>query len=105
MLSVTDYGLGLKTSRTNLLKAGHSAELEAMRVRLGTSKDLQPMAIQTRQKVEQVKAYCPTTQPRSQAETQRNADWDRASLGRVKQRILQVFQLTELKQTMEWERY
>ena len=62
MLSVTDHGLGLKMSQTNLLKAGQSAEPEVMRVKLGTTKDLQP--IQTRQKAEQVKAYCPTTQAR-----------------------------------------
>ena len=66
VLSVTDYELGLTTmSQTKLLKLDR-VQNEAMRVILGTTKDtptetmrfmlnLPPM--QTRQKVEQVKAY------------------------------------------------
>ena len=67
VLGVTaDYGLGLSTmTQTNLLKLDR-VQNEAMRVILGTTKDthtgtrrfmldLQP--VQTRQKVEQVKAY------------------------------------------------
>ena len=66
VLSVIDYGLGLTTLvQTNLLKLDRVRN-EAMRVILGTTKitptetsrfklDLPPM--QTRQKVEQVKAY------------------------------------------------
>ena len=66
VLSVIDYGLGLTTmSQTKLLKLDR-VQNEAMRVILGTTKDtpteamrfvldLPPM--QTRQKVEQVKAY------------------------------------------------
>ena len=66
VLSVIDYGLGLTTMvQTNLLKLDRG-QYEAMRVILGTTKDtstettrfmldLPPM--QTRQKVEQVKAY------------------------------------------------
>ena len=66
VLSVIDYGLGLTTMpQTNLLKLDR-VQNEAMRVILGTTKDtptetmrfmldLPPM--QTRQKVEQVKAY------------------------------------------------
>ena len=66
MLSVIDNRLGLTTmARTNLLKLDR-VQNEAMRVILGTTKgtssetrrfmiDLPPM--QTRQKVEQVKAY------------------------------------------------
>ena len=66
VFSVTDYTLGLTPmARTNLLKLDR-VQNEAMRVILGTTKDtptetmrfildLPPM--QTRQKVEQVKAY------------------------------------------------
>ena len=65
VLCVTDYGLGLRTTaRTNLLKLDR-VQNEAMRVILGTTKntptettrlmlDLPPM--QTRQKVDQIKA-------------------------------------------------
>ena len=66
VLGVTDYRLGLTTmAQTNALKLNR-VQNEAMRVILGTTKDtsiettrfnldLPPM--QTRQKVEQVKAY------------------------------------------------
>ena len=64
--SVTDYGLGLTTTaQINLLKMDR-VQNEAMRVILGTTKDtptetmrfmLDLPPIQTRQKVEQVKAY------------------------------------------------
>ena len=67
VLSATDYGLGLTTTaQTNPLLKLDRVQNEAMRVILGTTKDtptetmrfmldLPPM--QTRQKVEQVKAY------------------------------------------------
>ena len=64
--SVTDYGLDLTTMvQTNLLKLDR-VQNEAMRVILGTTKDtpietmrfmLDLPPLQTRQKVEQVKAY------------------------------------------------
>ena len=66
VLSVTDYGPGLTTmSQTNLLKLDR-VQNEAMRVILGTTQDtptetmrfvLDLPPVQTRQKVEQVKAY------------------------------------------------
>ena len=66
VLSVIDYGLGLTTmAQTNLLKLDR-VQNEAIRVILGTTKDtpieitrfmLDLPSMQTRQKVEQVKAY------------------------------------------------
>ena len=61
MVSVTDYGLGLTTLAllTNLLKLDRVRN-EAMRVTLGTTKDTTSetrRSMQTRHKVEQVKAY------------------------------------------------
>ena len=66
VLSVIDYGLGLTTmAQTNLLKLDR-VQSEARRVILGTTKDtptettrfmLDLLPMQTRQKVEQVKAY------------------------------------------------
>ena len=66
ILSVIDYGLGLTTlSQSNLLKLNW-VQNEAMRVILGTTKDkpIEPMhylldlpSMETRHKVEQVKAY------------------------------------------------
>ena len=66
ILSVIDYGLGLTTlSQSNLLKLDR-VQNEAMRVILGTTKDtpietmrylLDLSSMETRHKVEQVKAY------------------------------------------------
>ena len=92
-----------------------------MRVILGTTKDtptettrfmldLPPM--QTRQKLEQVKAhFSPVKNPHNPLheaikDTQgcrlgRGKSW----MGQAEDSILQVCQLTELKQTKEWERY
>ena len=66
ILSVIDYGLGLTTpSKSNLLKLD-KVQNEAMRVILGTTKDtlievmrylLDLPSMETRHKVEQVKAY------------------------------------------------
>ena len=116
-LSVTDYGLGLTTTaQTNLLKLD-SVQNEAMRVILGTTKDtptetmrfmldLPPM--QTRQKVEQVKAYFSAVEnhhnplhevvkdPKG-CRPGRGKSW----MGQAEESILQVCQLIELKQTKE----
>ena len=66
MLSAIDYGLGLTTTaQTNLLNLDR-VQNEAMRVILGNTKDtptetmrfmLDLPSMQTRQKVEQIKAY------------------------------------------------
>ena len=107
-------------ARTNLLKVDR-VQNEAMRVTLGTAKDtpietirfmldLPPM--QTRQKVEQVKAYFSAVEnPHSPLQEAvkdtkgcrlgRGKSW----MGQAEDSILQVCQLTELKQTKEWERY
>ena len=121
MLSVIDYGLGLTTmTQTNLLNLDR-VQNEAMRVILGTTKetpietirfmlDLPPM--QTRQKVEQVKAYFSAVgnphNPLHQAvkdtkgcRLRPGKSW----IVQAKDSILQVCQLTELKQSKEWERY
>ena len=91
-----------------------------MQVILGTTKDtpietmrfmldLPPM--QTRQKVEQVKAYfsaikIPTTHSTKLSKTKGcRLGWDKSWMGQAEDPILQVCQLTELKQTKEWERY
>ena len=121
VLNVTDYGLGLTTmARTNLLKLDR-VQNEAMRVILGTTKDthigtrrfmldLPPM--QTRQKVEQVKAYFSAVENPHNPLYEAVKDTKGCRLGRGKSwvgqtedSILQVCQLTELKQTKEWERY
>ena len=74
--------------------------------------DLHPT--QTRQKVEQVKAYFSAVKQSTQnnstkpQKTQSVADRDAESLISVKpktQLVLQAYQLRELKQTKEWERY
>ena len=103
MLSVTDYRIGLTTmAQTNLLKLDR-VQNAAMPDILGTTEDtlietmrfmLDLPPVQTRQKVEQVKLYCtsvpskiPTTHSTKPSKTQRDADWDGASLGWVKQKI------------------
>ena len=117
VFSVIDYGLGLTTMvQANLLKLDR-VQNEAMRVILGTTietmrfmLDLQPM--QTRQKAEQVKAYFsaiktpnnPLHKPMKDTKgcrLGRGKSW----MGQAEDSILQVCQLTELKQTKEWERY
>ena len=100
VLIVIDYGLGITTmAQTNLLQLDR-AQNEAIRVLLGTTQDtpiettrfmLDLPPLQTRQKVEQVKAYSnaveiTTTHSTKLWKTQRGADWDGASLGWVKQR-------------------
>ena len=94
---------------------------ETFRVILGTTKitpietsrfklDLPPM--QTRQKVEQVKAYFSAVENPHNPPHEAVKDTRGCRLGRGKSRmdqaedsVRQVRQLTELKQTKEWERY
>ena len=109
VLSLIAYGLGLTTwAQTNLLKLDR-VQNEAMRVILGTTKDkptetmrfmldLPPM--QTRQKVEQVKAYfsavkIPTTHSTKLSKTKGcRLGWDKSWMGQAEDPILQVCQLT-----------
>ena len=94
---------------------------EAMRVILGTTKstpietmrlmlDLPPM--QTRQNVEQVKAYFSAVEnshnPLHEAVKDTKGfrlGQGKSWMGEAEDSILQVCQLTELKQTKEWKRY
>ena len=116
VFSVTDYGLGLTTMAllTNLLKLDRVRN-EAMRVTLGTTKDT-PIetrrSMQTSQKVEQVKAYFTAVEnpysPLHEAmkdtkgcRLARGKSW----MGETEDSIVQVCQLTEFKETKEWERY
>ena len=121
VLSVIDYGLGLTTmAQTNLLKLDR-VQNEAMRVIPETTKDtaietmrfmldLPPM--QTRQKVEQVKAYFSTVENHRNTLYEAVKDTKECRLGRGKSwmgqtedSIPQVCQLTELEQTKEWGRH
>ena len=120
-LSVIDYGQGLiRVAQTDLLKL-HRVQSEAMRVIIGTTKDtptetmrfiLDLPPLQTTKKVEQVKAYFSAVgnhhNPLHEAvkDTKgcrlgRNKSW----MGQAEDSVLQVCQLTELKQTKERERY
>ena len=72
--------------------------------------DLPPM--QTRQKVEQVKAYFSAVGNPHDAFHQAVKDtkgcrlgWGKSWMDQAENSILQVCQLIELKQTKEWERY
>ena len=107
-------------AQTNLLNLDR-VQNEAIRVIFRTTKDtptenmrfmLDLPSMQTRQKVEQVKAYFSVVRnphtPLHQAviDTKgcrlgRGKSW----MGQAEDSILQVCQLTELKQTSEWERY
>ena len=91
ILSVIDYGLGLTTlSQSSLLKLDR-VQNEAMRVILGTTKDtaietmrylLDLPSMETRHKVEQVKAYLNTMQnPKNPLKKKRSVDWQEASHG------------------------
>ena len=121
VLIVIDYGLGHTTmAQTNLLKLDR-VQNEAMRVILGTTKDtlietmrfmLDFPPMQTRQKVEQVKAYFSAIEnPHNPLhEAMKDTEgcrlgWGKSWMGQAEDSILQVCQLTELKQTKEWERY
>ena len=120
-LCVTDYGLGLITvTQTNLLKL-ERVQNEAMRVILGSTKDtptetirfmLDLPPLQTTHKVEQVKAYFSDVGNPHNPLQEAVKDTKRCRLGRGKSwmgqaedSVLQVCQLTELKQTKERERY
>ena len=121
VLSATDYGRGLPTmAQTNLLKVDR-VQNEAMRVILGTTKDipietmrfmldLPPM--QTRQNVEQVKAYFSAVEnphsPLHEAVKDTKGcrlGWDKSWVGQAEDSILQVCHLTEPKKTKDWERH
>ena len=72
--------------------------------------DLPP--VWTRQKVEQVKAYFSAVEnphnPLHEAVKDTKGcrlGWGKSWMGQAEDSILQVWQLTELKQTKEWERY
>ena len=120
ILSVIDYGLGLTTlSQSNLLKLDR-VQNEAMRVILGTTKDtpietirdlLDLSSMETRHKVEQVKAYLNAMQnpknPLHDAVKEekgcgmaRGKSW----MGQAEQSIQHVCTLTELKQVRDWEK-
>ena len=117
VLSVTDYGLGLTTTaQKNLLKQD-IVQNEAMRVILGTTTDtptetmrsvLGLPPLQTRQKVEQVKPYLSAVEnphnPLHEAVKDTKGcrlGWDKSWVGQAEDSILQVCQLTELKQNQE----
>ena len=121
ILSVIDYGLGLTTlSQSNLLKLDR-VQNEAMRVILGTTKDtpietmrylLDLPSMETRHKVEQVKAYLNVMQnpknPLHDAVKEekgcrlaRGKSW----MGQAEQSIQRVCSLTELKQVRDWEKH
>ena len=121
ILSVIDYGLGLTTlSQSNLLKLDR-VQNEAMRVILGTTKDtpietmrylLDLPSMETRHKVEQVKAYLNAMQnpknPLHDAVKEekgcrlaRGKSW----MGQAEQSIQRVCSLTELKQVRDWEKH
>ena len=120
ILSVVDYGLGLTTlSQSNLLKL-YRVQNEAMRVILGTAKDtvieamrclLDLSSMETRHKMEQVKAYLSAMQnpknPLHDAVKEekvcrlaRGKSW----MGQAEQSIQHVCSLTELKQVRDWEK-
>ena len=107
-------------AQTNLLKLIRVRN-EAVPVILGTAKDtsietmrfmldLPPM--QTRQKAEQVKAYFSAVEnphyPLHEAVKDTKGcrlGPGKSSMGQAEDSILQICQLTELKQNKEWERY
>ena len=120
-LSVVDYTLGLTTmARTNVLKLDR-VQNEAKPVILGTTTDTSSETTrfvtdipptQTRQKMTQVKAYFSavenphiplhdTVKDTEGCRLGRGKSW----MGQAEDSILQMCQLTELKQTKEWERY
>ena len=120
ILSVIDYGLGLTTlSQSNLLKLDR-VQSEAIRVILGTTKDtpietmrylLDLPSMETRHKVEQVKAYLNAMQnpmnPLHDAVKEEN--WCRLArgkswMGQVEQSLQHVYCLAEFKQVRDWEK-
>ena len=120
ILDVIDYGLGLTTlSQSNLLKLDR-VQNEAMRVILGTTNytpietmhyllDLPSM--ETRLKVEQVKAYLNAMQnlknPLDDAVKEEKGcrlARDKSWMGRAEQSIQRVCGLAEFKQVRDWEK-
>ena len=120
ILSVTDCGLGLTTlSQSNLLKLNR-VQNEAMRVILGTTKDtpiktmhylLDLPSMETRHRVEQVKAYLNAMQnsknplhdavkEKKGCRLARGKSW----MGKAEQSIQRVCSLTVLKQVRDWEK-
>ena len=121
VLSRIDYGLGLTTmSQTNLQKL-ERIQNEAMRTILGTTKDtpidamryiLDLPPIQTRQKVEQVKAYInaaenPQNPLHSAVNDEKGSRLARGKswMGQAEESIEKVCPLRDLKQQKEWEAY
>ena len=121
ILSVIDYGLGLTTlSQSNLLKLDR-VQNEAMRVILGTTKDtpieamrylLDLPPIESRHKMEQVKAYLNAMQnPKNPlhdavkeekgCRLSRGKSW----MGQAEQSIANVCSLAEIKQVRDWEKH
>ena len=120
ILSVIDYGLGLTTlSQSNLLKLDR-VQNEAMRVILGTTKDtpietmrylLDLPSMETRHKVEQVKAYLNAMQnPKNPLhDAVKGEQGCRLARGKswmvqAEQSIQHVCSLTELKQVRDREK-
>ena len=117
VLSVIDYGLGLRTmAQTNLLKLDR-VHNEAMLVILGTTTETMRLMLDlppklTRLKVEQVKAYSSAVENRHKPLHAAMKDtkgcrqgWGKSWMGPAEDSVQQVCQLTELKQTKKWERY
>ena len=120
ILSVIDCGLGLSAlSQSNLLKLDR-IQNEAMRVILGITKDT-PMetmpylldlpSMETRHKVEQVKAYLNAMQnPKNPLhDAIKEEKWCRLArgkswMGQAEQSVQHVCSLTELKQVRDWEK-
>ena len=114
MLSVIDYGPGLTTmAQTNLLKldrvqneAMQESYWEPPKTAIETRRltlDLPPT--EARQKVEQVKAYFSDVGNPHSPLHEAAKDTKGCRLGQTGDSILQVCQLTELKQTKVWERH
>ena len=115
ILSVIDYGLGLTTLSQSILLKFDRVQNEAMRVILGTANDtpietmrylLDLPSMETRHKVEQVKAYLNAMQnPLHDAVKEekgcrlaRGKSW----MGQAEQSIQHVCSLAELKQVRDW---
>ena len=120
ILSVIDYVLGLTIlSQSNLLKHDR-LQNEAMRVILETTKDtpieamcylLDLPSMETRHKVEQVKAYInamqnPKNLPHDAVKEEKGCRLARRKswMGQAEQSIQNVCRLAELKQFREWEK-
>ena len=119
ILSVIDYGLGLTTlSQFNLLKLDR-VQNKAMRVILGTKDTpietmrylLDLSSVETRHKMEQVKAYLnamqnPKNPLHDAVKEEKGCRLARGKLwmGQAEQSIQYVCSLAELKQVRDWEK-